>query len=352
MYRKKQKLSAALAAALCLSLAVPGGSAQAKSLEQQRQNAQQQIKDIKADINSVKNKLTELKNSKSNLQSYISSLDAQSSQLDAQLKELDASIEEKNAEIDQTQQELEEAQDTVDTQYEAMKKRIQYMYENGDYSYVTMLLEASSMTELLNRAEFATQMVDYDRKMLISFQEARQKVEDTKAQLEEEEKELEDMQNEVNEQKDALDLLIDAKTSEISQYQQKIANAEAEADDYADQLAEQEALLEKIENQIAAEAAKKAAELEKAGTVVSSSGFIWPCPSSHRITSTFGPRSQPTAGASTYHKGIDIGASSGSLFAIEAERLAFCLVIITVVSQTSGISHVETITQVLRKEQP
>ena len=55
MYRKKQKLSAALAAALCLSLAVPGGSAQAKSLEQQRQNAQQQIKDIKADINSVKN---------------------------------------------------------------------------------------------------------------------------------------------------------------------------------------------------------------------------------------------------------------------------------------------------------
>lgn len=120
-------------------------------------------------------------------------------------------------------------------------------------------------------------MVDYDRKMLISFQEARQKVEDTKAQLEEEEKELEDMQNEVNEQKDALDLLIDAKTSEISQYQQKIANAEAEADDYADQLAEQEALLEKIENQIAAEAAKKAAELEKAGTVVSSSGFIWPC---------------------------------------------------------------------------
>ena len=60
MHKKKRKLSAALAAALCLSIAVPGGSAQAKSLEQQRQNAQQQIKDIKADINSVKNKLTEL----------------------------------------------------------------------------------------------------------------------------------------------------------------------------------------------------------------------------------------------------------------------------------------------------
>ena len=53
---------------------------------------------------------------------------------------------------------------------------------------------------------------------------------DELAKLEEEEKELEDMQNEVNEQKDALDLLIDAKTSEISQYQQKIANAEAEAE--------------------------------------------------------------------------------------------------------------------------
>ena len=84
-------------------------------------------------------------------------------------------------------------------------------------------------------------------------------------------------------------------------------------------LKEQEKLLEKIENQIAAEAAKKAQELEASGGVVSASGFMWPCPSSHRITSYFGPRSQPTAGASTNHKGIDIGAASGSTIVASAD---------------------------------
>ena len=40
--------------------------------------------------------------------------------------------------------------------------------------------------------------------------------------------------------------------------------------------------------------------------------FRWPVPSCKQISSYFGPRSQPTAGASTYHKAIDIPASSGA----------------------------------------
>ena len=40
--------------------------------------------------------------------------------------------------------------------------------------------------------------------------------------------------------------------------------------------------------------------------------FIWPCPSSSRITSSFGDRESPTEGASSNHKGVDIGASTGS----------------------------------------
>ena len=40
--------------------------------------------------------------------------------------------------------------------------------------------------------------------------------------------------------------------------------------------------------------------------------MLWPCPSSHKITSDYGPRESPTAGASTNHKGIDIGAAYGA----------------------------------------
>ena len=80
-------------------------------------------------------------------------------------------------------------------------------------------------------------------------------------------------------------------------------------------LAEQERLLDQIEQQIAAAAAAAAQEGDGDG---GASGFIWPCPSSHRITSNFGPRPQPTAGASTNHKGIDIGAGYGSAIVASA----------------------------------
>jgi murein DD-endopeptidase MepM/ murein hydrolase activator NlpD len=50
--------------------------------------------------------------------------------------------------------------------------------------------------------------------------------------------------------------------------------------------------------------------------------FLWPCPSSKSITSYFGNRVAPKAGASTDHKGIDIGASMGeSVIAAAAGRV-------------------------------
>lgn len=318
MHKKRRIMSLMLALVLFVTPVLSGGQVMAKSLEDKKQDALDQIKEIKADIKTAKGKIQDLKTSQSNLQGYITELDGQSLQLGTQLRELDDSIAKKNEEIDVTKQDLAEAIETVDTQYEAMKKRIQYMYENGDYSYVTMLLEASSMSDLLNRAEFASQMVDYDRKMLTSFQEAKQTVEDTKQRLEEEQAELTGMQADVTEQKEALDLLIDTKTAEIAKYQQSIANAEADAADYEKQLAKQEKLLDQIEDQIAAEAAKKAEELGGGGGV-SASGFVWPCPGSHRITSTFGPRKSPTAGASSNHKGIDIGAPSGTKIVAAAD---------------------------------
>lgn len=313
MYKRRHLVSLVLALVLFLSSGMPASEVMASNLEQQREDALDKIDDIKADINSVKSKINSLKNSKSNLQSYINELDDQAAQLSDQLTELEESIEKKNTEIEETKAELEEAIETVDKQYGAMKLRIQYMYENGNYSYMVMLLEASSMKDLLNRAEFASQMVEYDRRMLVTFQAARKVVEDTKAQLEQEQEDLKALQAEVTEQKEALDVLIEAKTAEIAAYQRQINEAQDDADDYAAQLAQQEKLLNQIEDQIAA-----AAAANDGGVTGSASGFIWPCPSSKRITSYFGPRKSPTAGASSNHKGIDIGAPTGTAIVASA----------------------------------
>ena len=266
-----------------------------KELEQKRNNALDQIKSLKSDISTVESKIKELKNSKSNLQSYI--------------KKLEDDIAATEDDIAARTEELEKAEADAQDQYEMMKTRICYLYENGNPSMLAAFLEADSMADMINRVEYARQVSEYDQRMMQKLSDTMQDIKEQKEALEEEKQEQEDLLSEVQAQKQAVNKAMDAKTGEINSYQEQINSASGEQSEYEKQLNEQEKLLAQVENQIAAAAAAKAAASDGDG---GSSGFMWPCPASHRITSTFGNRTAPVAGASTYHKGIDIGASSGS----------------------------------------
>ena len=280
-----------------------------RELEQKRQDALQKIDSIKSDINTVEKKIDELKNARSNLQTYINQLDRQVNSLAAQISDLEDKIEEKQAEIEQKQAELEEAEAESEEQYDLMKKRIQYMYEQGSQSVLELLLESESVAEMMNRAEYAVQMSAYDRQMMEELREIRETIAEYKALLEEQQKEQERLLSELEDQKKAVNKAIDAKSQEIANYQSQITTASGEQSEYEKQLAEQEKLLDQIEAQIAAAAAANGADGDGDG---GASGFAWPCPASRRITSYFGPRKAPVKGASTYHKGIDIGALTGT----------------------------------------
>lgn len=52
---------------------------------------------------------------------------------------------------------------------------------------------------------------------------------------------------------------------------------------------------------------------------ISEYGFAWPIPGYNKITSYFGKRNSPTQGASSYHKGIDIGAPEGTVLIAVAD---------------------------------
>ena len=57
---------------------------------------------------------------------------------------------------------------------------------------------------------------------------------------------------------------------------------------------------------------------------ISSSGYVWPSPGYTTINSYFGYRTSPTAGASSYHSGLDIGAPEGtSLIAVTSGEITF-----------------------------
>lgn len=278
-------------------------------LEDKKQDTLDKIKDIKSDISDVKKKISDLKNSKSNLETYISKLDTEANDLAKQIDRLNGDIAAKKEEITAAEGELEEAVETAAQQYEDMKKRIQYLYENGNPSYLELLLTSESMADFLNKSSYAEQMTAYDRNMLEEYIAQKQAVEEKKKELESEKEELDAMAGAASEQKKTVDALIKTKTAQIQSYQDQIDSESSNAEEYKADLAKQQKLLDQIEQQIAAAAAANAQASDGDG---GASGFVWPCPSSRRITSGFGNRAQPTAGASTNHKGIDIGASYGA----------------------------------------
>ncbi len=196
-------------------------------------------------------------------------------------------------------------------QYESMKKRIRYMYENGNTGFVEILCSSKSIGELLNNAEYISRISGYDRNMLVEFQKVVTNVENQEAELKKEYKELQTMQDDLITKQDSVNELIKNKQSEIQ-------SLTSELGDTKNKLAQLEAAAEAERKQkkqpAKAQAAKKIGSSGKSSagsagaSVVSGNGtFTHPCPGGY-ISSGFGYRTQPIAGASTNHKGIDFAA--------------------------------------------
>lgn len=274
-------------------------------LENQRQDTIDAINNLKNSISSVQEDIDSLQAEKSTIQSYINRLDSQMNALASEIAEFEEKIEEKITDIEETKEALEEAKVACDEQYDSMKMRIQFIYENPSESLIEMLCSSDNIAEFINRADYVASMSEYDRSMMNKLIETKEEIAEKEETLEAELEELEMMQDELEVQKTKVNASINAKKGELSAKASELSAASGEQSDYEEQLEEQEKLLNEIEEQIARAANPDA-------YTGSTTGFIWPCPSYTRISSYFGPRPQPTAGASTNHKGIDLAAPYGS----------------------------------------
>lgn len=255
-----------------------------------------------ANLSDAKKKAEELESKKEAAQSEKDSLSAQLEGILTETAELEKKIADKEEELAQKEDELIEAQIDENNQYEDMKKRIKYMYENGNAEFLEILFQSKTLSDFLNNAEYISTISEYDRDMLVEFREIVKSVEEQEQVLQDEYDEMETMQNELMEKQNTVQELIDTKSDEISDLDSEIA---ANKDEIA-----------KLE---AADAARKQQEKNSSispnagASVVSGNGtFTHPCPGYSRISSYFGYREQPLAGASTNHKGIDFAAPQGT----------------------------------------
>ena len=272
---------------------------------------------IEQEMKRAKETLTKLEALKGDAVAYVKQMDATLETLSEELSQLSTDIEAKEERITITTTELQAAEVNEAEQYEAMKLRIKYMYEKGDSSYVDLLLQAKSLSELLNKAEYIGKISEYDREKMDEYIATKQQIAETKAILETEHAELLELQEQTEAKHASVEELMVAKQAEIKAVEGKIDAAKEEVTDYQKDLKKQENSIKAIEAEIKRqeEAAKKKAEASGQTYKTQSIGdikFIWPCPSSGRITSKFGARTSPTKGASSNHQGIDIGAPTGN----------------------------------------
>lgn len=278
-------------------------------------------------IESAKKKAEQLKREKAQAQKEQSSLSAQLNKIIKDLKKAQSDVEAKEKEIAETEDELTAARIKENEQYEAMKIRIKYMYENGDSDMIAVLLSAEDMADFLNKAEYVEQISVYDREMLVEFQRIVKEIEEKEAKLKKEKEELLTLQDNLSKKQKEVESLLASKNAQISDLESqigenaKVLNALIEAAKEAER-----------RRQEAEEAAKQEAENNKrpsggnsssgsgssggnykpGGSVISGNGTLSnPCPGA-RISSEFGPRRAPTAGASSYHRGRDYAAPSGT----------------------------------------
>lgn len=260
----------------------------------------------RSNLQSIVNGLEATKNEMS---AYVAELDAQVAGIQSNIDSLNEMIEAKEAEIAETQEELVRAEQVAADQYEAMKERIQFMYEQGDTLYLEMLLNSDSFADMLNKADYIEQLSAYDRRKLEEYQLVVEYTELCRQELIAEQELLEEAKAAAEEEQNNLNALIDEKEVQINAYETDIATKEQAIREYDAEIAEQNEIIAALEAQIAAEQAAlaEATRLKYDGGI-----FIWPAPRYTRISSPFGWRMHPTLGVEKFHNGLDMAAPGGS----------------------------------------
>ena len=221
---------------------------------------QKQQTETKNRLNEVNKSITAIENKRKEVQSQLKGLNADLVETMLTLEALETDLEIKQEEITAAQEEYDYFKALEEEQYESMKLRIQYMYEKRSNDYISMILEAKSISDLLNRADFARDVSDYDDEKLHEYQEIKDKVAETKAVLEEEKAELEEVQEAQMVYKTELDKKISSAKSKSANFESQLKEAQRQAESYKETIKQQTAMIKQLE----AEEARRAEEAKRA----------------------------------------------------------------------------------------
>lgn len=311
---------------------------------------QKELEQAKQDTEAL---IAQFRDQKSDLETYITELDFELNEIQLRMLETQEKIEATQEELAKTVDELERAKQREREQYATMKARVQYIYENGETTYLDVFFNSGSIADMLNQFEYVSDIQAYDNSLLERYTAARADVESREAALESTLDSLSTLREQEELQISTVSELYALKAAEIEALSEQLGVADEYLFTYIEEISNQEVeineIIEAEEKRVAEEerkrkeeeerlrreeearrlAEQRAAERAKQPTtskiydkdaikyVVQTDEtdpyeMIWPLPGDHRTYSKFGYRKAPTKGASTYHQGWDIGGEFGA----------------------------------------
>ena len=294
----------------CLVGSVFTSSFAATNYDSKIKNAEEVRKAYNKKAENLQKEIEDMESDKEDTFKYIEKLDKKTEKLEKELENVGKQLKETKKELEKNQAELEKAKEEAGKQYDTMKRRIKYMYENGNQDYLDMIFGSKNMGDLLNRTEYVEKISDYDKNIFTEYKKTKDEIATKTDQTQKQMEQLEAYEADYKQEKDSIAQLKKNKKKELASYEKSLKNNQKKANEYSAQAAKAEAaveaLLQKKQAEIDAQNAEGSSNSGGDGTL------RWPLNSGGRVSSQFGHRSSPTAGASSYHKGIDIAIASGT----------------------------------------
>ncbi len=288
-----------------------GGQDQIDALEQQKSELQSQQASIQTNIDDLIAQQADVIDQKA-------AMDEKNELARQEIELINEQIDVYTGLIEDKAEELEKAEAAEQAQYELYRKRVRAMEEEGSYTYLDILFQCRSLSDVLSAIDMIGEIMDSDKRLFEEYKTARENTEQVKAEYEATLAQLGEKQETLEAEKAELEEQIAAAVEVINQLQDDIDAAKAEYAKAAAAEAAAQASINAIIAQMQAE--EEAARQEAAqnnqqytGTGSTATGtYIWPCPSSTYVTSAFGMRDHPLFGDERPHSGIDIAGSAGS----------------------------------------
>lgn len=298
-----------LAAALLLTILVPALSLVVRATVTQGdiQNIKDELTDIRSQKKDAEAQLAAIRNDLSKAKDQMDLIEGQVVLTESEINTSQLLLDEYDRQIAEKEQEILTLEAQQVEQREEFYRQVRWMEETGSVSYVSILFQASSFSELLDYAMLITDIMEYSSDII-------SKLEATEAELDRAREDLQfnrDAQAEVQADLEARKADLDDKRAEQQRLLNQIAASESEQAEVARKLAESEARINKELKDAEAKYAAQIAALQARNNLTTGSWY-WPLPNRYKISSLFGSRADPITGKRDNHTGTDIPAPRGT----------------------------------------